>query len=163
MRAAGDAEEDGTVHAAATDASPPLDVRTTRLLRLLGLGVRSRGAVVGVEQVREAAGRGILQLAVVAPDASHHSLHKVRPLLAARGVPVIEGPSTVTLGRAVGREATVVVGVTDANLARGIRNGQQASNGGHDATDAASDGRTGTVSGRAAHAGRARRDSRRMD
>ncbi len=91
-----------------------------KLLRLLGLGVRSRGAVVGVERVREAASRGTLILAVVAPDVSRHSLDKVRPLLAARGIPVIDGPGAVELGHAVGRETTAVVGVTDGNLAVGI-------------------------------------------
>lgn len=136
------------------------DVRMTRLLRLLGLGVRSRGAIVGVERVREAVGRGTLQLAVVAPDASHHSLHKVRPLLAARGVPVVEGPSAAMLGHAVGRETTVVVGVTDANLARGIQQDQGV---GRDAAETSDRGRTGTVSGRVAHVGRSRRDFRRMD
>ena len=136
------------------------DPRTTRLLRLLGLGVRSRGAVVGVERVREAAGRGTLQLAVVAPDASPHSLHKVRPLLAARGVPTVEGPSAVLLGQAVGRESTAVVGVTDANLARGIQQDQGAAVG---ALGSSERGRTGTVSGGGAHVGRPRRDSRRVD
>ncbi len=92
-----------------------------RLLRLLGLGVRGRGAVVGVERVREAALNGTLVLAVVAPDASRHSQDKVRPLLRARGVRVVEGPSAEALGHAVGRETTAVVGVTDPNLAGGIQ------------------------------------------
>ncbi|HEY0779169.1 MAG TPA: ribosomal L7Ae/L30e/S12e/Gadd45 family protein [Gemmatirosa sp.] len=138
----------------------PLDARTTRLLRLLGLGVRSRGAVVGVERVREAVGRGTLQLAVVAPDASPHSLHKVRPLLTARGVPVVEGPSAAILGQAVGRETTAVVGVTDANLARGIQQDQGTARGALGSSDT---GRTGTVSGRDAHVGPSRRDFRRVD
>jgi ribosomal protein L7Ae-like RNA K-turn-binding protein len=93
----------------------------TKLLRLLGLGVRGRGAVVGVERVREAAAKGQLALAVVAPDASRHSLDKVLPLLAAKRVAIVEGPSAVVLGHAVGRETTAAVGVTDRNLARGIQ------------------------------------------
>ena len=55
-----------------------------RLLGLLGLGVRGRGAIVGVDRVREAARKGLLEVAVVAPDASRHSLDKVVPLLEAR-------------------------------------------------------------------------------
>jgi ribosomal protein L7Ae-like RNA K-turn-binding protein len=97
------------------------DVTRDRMLRLLGLGVRGRGAVVGVEQVREAAHRGTLVLAVVAPDASRHSLDKIRPLLRAKRVPVVEGPAAQQLGHAVGRESTAVVGVTDPNLALGIQ------------------------------------------
>src|SRR5690348_9155668 len=92
-----------------------------RVLRLVGLGVRSRGAVVGVEQVRDAAKRGKLMLALVASDASVHSTAKVLPLLTARGVDVVRIESAVALGRAVGREQTTAVGIVDRQLARGIR------------------------------------------
>src|SRR5512145_1629063 len=90
------------------------------MLGLLGLGVRGGGAVVGVEQVRDAARRGKLTLAVVAPDASRHSIAKVKPLLEAKRVRIIEGPTATQLGAAVGRESTAAVGVLDRNLARGI-------------------------------------------
>ena len=110
------------------------DATQARLLRLLGLGVRGRGAVVGVERVREAAGKGTLMLAVVAPDASRNSLDKVQPLLRARRIPMVEGPGAVALGHAVGREQTAAVGVTDPNLARGIQQmlGPSPSGGGAD-------------------------------
>jgi ribosomal protein L7Ae-like RNA K-turn-binding protein len=91
-----------------------------RVLGLLGLGVRGRRAVVGVENVREAAKRGKLVLAVIAPDASRHSLAKVTPLLEAKRVRIIEGPGAAQLGSAVGRDATAAVGVVDRDLARGI-------------------------------------------
>ena len=91
-----------------------------RVLGLLGLGVRGRRAVVGVELVREAAKRGKLVLAVIAPDASRHSLAKVTPLLQAKRVRIIEGPGAMQLGAAVGRESTAAVGVVDRDLARGI-------------------------------------------
>ncbi|MBV9879983.1 MAG: ribosomal L7Ae/L30e/S12e/Gadd45 family protein [Gemmatirosa sp.] len=97
------------------------DPALAKVLRLLGLGVRGRGAVVGVERVREAAAKGSLVLAVVAPDASRHSLEKVLPLLAAKRVAVIEGPGAEALGHAVGRQTTAAVGVTDPHLARGIQ------------------------------------------
>jgi ribosomal protein L7Ae-like RNA K-turn-binding protein len=92
-----------------------------KLLRLVGLGVRGRLAVVGVNQVRDAAQRGKLRLAVVAPDASENSLDKVVPLLRAKHIDIIEGPTSAELGASVGREATTVIGVTDVPLARGIR------------------------------------------
>jgi ribosomal protein L7Ae-like RNA K-turn-binding protein len=79
-----------------------------RVFRLLGLGVRSRGAVVGVKQVREAARRNKVFFAVVASDASANSLEKVVPLLNARRVRFIEVP-------------TAVVGITDRQLAAGVR------------------------------------------
>jgi ribosomal protein L7Ae-like RNA K-turn-binding protein len=96
-------------------------VSERKLLGLLGLGVRARTALVGVEQVRNAAKRGKLVLAVVAPDASQNSLDKVIPLLRAKRVRVIEGPSAAVLGAAVGRNATAAIGIVDRDLARGIR------------------------------------------
>ena len=101
-----------------------------RLLGLLGLGVRGRLAVVGVDRVREAAMRGKLRFAVVAPDASRHSLDKIVPLLRARRVRFVEGPSATSLGAAVGKESTAVVGVVDAQLAKGIRGIVESSPGG---------------------------------
>ena len=95
--------------------------RQRRVLGLIGLGMRGRGVVVGVEQVRAAAQKGKLVYALVAPDASRHSLEKVVPLLNARRIRFAEGPSARELGEAVGREATAAVGIVDANLARGIR------------------------------------------
>ena len=92
-----------------------------RLLRLVGLGVRARGAVVGVEQVREAAKKGKLALAIVAADASVHSAAKVVPLLEARRIEIVRVASAVGLGRAVGREQTAAVGIVDRQLARGMR------------------------------------------
>jgi ribosomal protein L7Ae-like RNA K-turn-binding protein len=92
-----------------------------KLLRLVGLGVRSRGAVVGVQQVRDAAMRNRLAFAVVAPDASRHSLEKVVPLLNARRIRWVKAPSATELGEAVGRGATAAVGIVDRQLAKGIR------------------------------------------
>src|SRR3978361_1023697 len=93
----------------------------SRLLRLIGLGVRGRGAVVGVERVREGAKKNKVAFAIVAMDASRHSLDKVIPLLNARRVRFVEVPSAAELGGACGRETTAVVGIVDLQLAKGIR------------------------------------------
>ncbi len=92
-----------------------------RILRLLGLGVRSRGAVVGVQQVREAAKRNKVFFAIVASNASSNSLEKIVPLLNARRVRFVEVPSATELGAAVGRDQTAVVGIVDRQLAAGVR------------------------------------------
>ena len=102
-------------------AEPGENEVSRRLLRLVGLGVRSRSALVGVEQVREAAKKGKLELALVASDASKHSLSKVIPLLEARHVRIVHTASASELGAAVGREQTAAVGIIDRQLARGIR------------------------------------------
>ena len=92
-----------------------------KVLGLAGLGVRGRLAVIGVERVREAAGKGTLKLAIVAGDASKNSLDKIVPLLNAKRVTILDGISAASLGAAVGRDATAVIGIVDAQLARGIR------------------------------------------
>lgn len=104
--------------------SAPADVDDAlwrKLVGLIGLGVRSRGVVVGVDRVRDAAKTGKLAFAFVAPDVSQHSLDKVLPLLQARRVRYVEARSAVELGAAVGRETTAAVGVVDRQLAKGIR------------------------------------------
>ena len=92
-----------------------------RVLGLIGLGLRARNAVVGVEQVRVAARKGRLALAVVAPDASSNSLKKLLPLLQATRVPVAQGPGAAALGSVAGRESAAAIGITDRSLASGLR------------------------------------------
>lgn len=91
-----------------------------RLLGLIGLGLRGRRAVLGVDRVRDAAHRGTLRCVVVATDASHHSREKVEGLVRARKVPVIWVPSAARLGGVAGREAAAAIGVVDASLANGV-------------------------------------------
>ena len=92
-----------------------------RVLGLVGLGLRGRLVVVGVDRVRDAAHKGTLVLALVASDAAKNSRDKVLPLLTAKKVRIIEGPGAVALGRAVGREQTAAIGIIDRMLAKGIR------------------------------------------
>ncbi|MFN8572732.1 MAG: ribosomal L7Ae/L30e/S12e/Gadd45 family protein [Gemmatimonadaceae bacterium] len=92
-----------------------------KMLGLVGLGVRARNVVVGVERVRDAAKRGTLRMAIVAPDASRNSLEKVVPMLTAKRIRTFQGPSAAALGGAVGRETTAAVGITNGALARGVR------------------------------------------
>lgn len=92
-----------------------------KVLGLIGLGMRARNVVVGVERVRDAAKRGKLAFALVAPDASANSRDKVLPLLTARRVRVFEGPTAAALGAAVGKESAAAVGITNAALAAGVR------------------------------------------
>lgn len=71
--------------------------------------------------MREAVKANKCAFAVVATDASQHSLDKIVPLLNARRVRFIEVPSAADLGAAVGRDQTAVVGVVDRQLAAGVR------------------------------------------
>lgn len=109
-----------------------------KLLGLVGLGVRGRLAVVGVQMVREAALKGKLAYAIVAPDVSRHSLDKIVPLLEAKRIRYTMGPGASELGQAVGKEQTAVVGIVDWKLARGVRAIVEAADAGRD--EAAPDG-----------------------
>ncbi len=96
-----------------------------KIVKLLGLGARGRLVVVGAEQVRAAAKKGKLSLAVVASDASENSRDKVLSVLKAKNIRAIEGITAADLGAAFGRESTAAVGVLDADLARGIQQAAQ--------------------------------------
>lgn len=100
---------------------PLADPVRRKVLGLLGLGARGRLLVVGAERVHHEAQAGQVRLAVVAQDASRHSLDKVVPLLRARRVEIMEWPSAAELGAAVGRASTAAVGIVDQGLALGIR------------------------------------------
>lgn len=104
------------------NAPEPLpEAARRKVLGLVGLGARGRLVVIGVEQVRLAAQKGNVQLAIVAQDVSRHSLEKVVPVLRARRVEMMEWPSAAELGGAVGRETTAAIGIVDQALAHGIR------------------------------------------
>ena len=91
-----------------------------KVLGLVGLGIRGRRAVVGVQQVRDAARRGKLKLALVAGDASKNSMDKVVPLLTARGVAMIDDLTSADLASITGRDSVAAIGVIDGGLAKGI-------------------------------------------
>jgi ribosomal protein L7Ae-like RNA K-turn-binding protein len=112
-----------------------------KVLGLVGLGVRGRLAIVGAEQVREAARKGTVVYAVVATDVSRHTLDKVVPILRAKRVEILEWPSAAELGAVVGRDSTAAVGIVDKALARGIRDavGRLSSGEATDSGDAARD------------------------
>lgn len=92
-----------------------------RVAGLLGLGVRARTVVVGVDLVKGAVKGGKVRLALVAPDASPHARDKLVPLLSARRVDWYEALDADALGAAVGRTTVAAIGVTDPSLASGLR------------------------------------------
>ena len=101
--------------------TPMTAAQWKKVSALLGLGVRARTVVVGVEMVRGSAQRGTVALAVVADDGSPNSRAKVVPMLTAKRIAMVGGVTAHQLGAAVGRETTAVIAVVDEALARGIR------------------------------------------
>src|SRR5919109_3641485 len=90
------------------------------LLGLLGLGQRARRIVVGVDAVRKALQAGKCWCVVVAEDASPRAVEKVVRLAAAKGVPLVNGPSAAAIGAQLGKPPVMAVGVRDRALADGI-------------------------------------------
>ena len=98
---------------------------TTRITRLLGLGLRAGNVVVGVAGVRAGLQRGTLACVVLAQDAGQRTIEKVARLAEARSIPVLRGPIATELGAGLGRPPVQAVGVSDAALARGLIAGSQ--------------------------------------
>lgn len=92
-----------------------------RALGLLGLAARAGAVAAGTERVREAARAGRLRYVILAGDAAANARSKLLPLLAARGVPVVEAFDRAGLGDAVGRSSLSAAGLTDASFAARIR------------------------------------------
>jgi ribosomal protein L7Ae-like RNA K-turn-binding protein len=93
---------------------------SSKIIRLLGLGVRAGNVVIGVAGVRAGLQRGKVSCVVLAADAGQRTMEKVTRLAEARNIPVLHGPQADELGRALGRPPVQAVGVADAALARGL-------------------------------------------
>lgn len=100
-------------------AAPP---QPEQVLRLLGLGYRARQVILGVESVRAGLQADRFACIVVAGDASPRAQEKVVRLAAAKGIPLIAGPSAEVIGARLGKPGIMVAGVVDRALARGIAN-----------------------------------------
>jgi ribosomal protein L7Ae-like RNA K-turn-binding protein len=90
------------------------------LLGLVGLGFKGRRVVVGVEAVRRELQAGKCWCVVVAEDASPRAMEKVVRLAAAKGVPLLPGPSAAAIGAQLGKPPVMAVGVRDRALAGGM-------------------------------------------
>jgi ribosomal protein L7Ae-like RNA K-turn-binding protein len=90
------------------------------LLGLIGLGYRGRGVVIGVDAIRRDLQGDHCYGVVLAADASPRARDKVERLAAARGVPLIPGPSAAALGERLGKPPVMAVGVRDRALAEGM-------------------------------------------
>ena len=93
---------------------------STKLTRLLGLGVRAGNVVIGVAGVRAGLQRGKVYCVVLAADASPRTIDKVVRLAEAKRVPVLRGPEANELGAGLGKPPVQAVGVSDPALVRGL-------------------------------------------
>jgi ribosomal protein L7Ae-like RNA K-turn-binding protein len=93
----------------------------SRLLGLLGLGLRSGNVAVGVEAVRRGLQRDEFACVVMASNASPRAVEKVERLARARRVLVVRGPEADAIGARLGRPPVMAAGVRDRALADGIQ------------------------------------------
>ena len=105
------------------EAPADLDLarREMEALKLVGLTRRAGRAVIGRKAVREAARRGSLYLALVARDAGDNARSRVVPVFDATGTTWLPCGSHAALGRSIGRDRVVVIGIADPRLATRIR------------------------------------------
>ncbi len=93
---------------------------SSKLTRLLGLGLRAGNVVVGVAGVRAGLQRGQVVCVVLALDAGDRTREKVVRLAEAKQIPVLRGPVAAELGAVLGKPPVQAAGVTDPALARGL-------------------------------------------
>ena len=93
---------------------------SSKLTRLLGLGLRAGNVVIGVAGVRAGLQRGKLACVVLAADVSQRTIEKVSRLADAKKIPVLRGPVARELGENLGKPPVQAVGVADSALARGL-------------------------------------------
>jgi ribosomal protein L7Ae-like RNA K-turn-binding protein len=93
---------------------------SSRIARLLGLGLRAGNVVIGVAGVRAGLQRGKISCVVLAGDASQRTIDKVARLAEAKRVPVLRGPGADVLGAGLGKPPVQAVGVSDPALAKGL-------------------------------------------
>lgn len=93
---------------------------SSKIARLLGLGLRAGNVVIGVAGVRAGLQRGKVLCVVLAADASRRTIEKVARLAEGKRVPTLRGPGAAELGAGLGKPPVQAVGVSDPALARGL-------------------------------------------
>lgn len=95
-------------------------MKTEEIRGLLGLARRARNLAIGSRETRAGLQRGQVRLVLLAADGSPRDRERLQRLAGETGTPVRVVGSREELGRAVGRDAVSVVGVTDRNVAAGL-------------------------------------------
>lgn len=94
---------------------------TDDALLFLGLCRRAGALVTGEEGVLNALASGEAKLVLMAHDASDNTRKRFTNKCASRRVELVTYGTGETLGRAVGKNVTMVTAVLDEGFARGIR------------------------------------------
>ncbi|PWW06439.1 ribosomal protein L7Ae-like RNA K-turn-binding protein [Paenibacillus cellulosilyticus] len=92
----------------------------SKALSHLGMAMRAGKLVTGDDTVLKSIRQGKAHLVIVAGDASDNTKKKYRDKCGYYNVKLAEAFDRVELGKAIGKEARVLVAVTDAGFARMI-------------------------------------------
>lgn len=98
----------------------PAEALTQRVVRLLGLGQRSKSLLLGVPQVESALRSKKVRCVFLATDGSYGQKKGCVGLARGNRTPVYEMFDAATLGQWLGVEALTALGVKDRHLADGI-------------------------------------------
>ncbi|MFC4712442.1 YlxQ family RNA-binding protein [Planococcus dechangensis] len=89
-----------------------------KILQLLGLATRARKMITGEELVVSEVRRGNAKLVIVAEDASDNTRKKLQDKCKSYNVPIRIGATRYEIGHAIGKEARVVLAITDKGFAK---------------------------------------------
>lgn len=92
--------------------------QSDRALSFLGLAARARKIISGEEMVVKGIQQGKVQLVIVATDASDNTKKKLRDKSSYYEVPFFERFEREALGHSIGKEARVVLGITDLGFSK---------------------------------------------
>ena len=91
-----------------------------RALEQLGLARRQAALHAGFTKVEKALRNGTARLVIIAHDAAKDGRQKITALAAANGVPLLDEWPSDALSKALGRENTVHLAITEAGCAASI-------------------------------------------
>lgn len=92
-----------------------------KLFQLLGLAMRAGKIVSGEERVILAIRKQQVYVVVLTEDAAQNTSKKVMDKAKTFGIPLVMVESREELGRAIGKEQRVVVGVTDIGFSKQMK------------------------------------------
>ncbi|MDP4118330.1 MAG: ribosomal L7Ae/L30e/S12e/Gadd45 family protein [Bacillota bacterium] len=93
---------------------------TDKILRLLGLCVKSGGLAPGDSAVKDAILRGRAHFVIIAEDCGENTRKKFERLCSEKNVECAVFCKKSVIGRAVGKDEKAVVAVTDKNFADAV-------------------------------------------
>lgn len=89
-----------------------------KTLSFIGLAARSRNMITGEELTVKGIQRGQIFFVIITEDASENTKKKVTDKCKFYNIPFVTKFNRYDLGHAVGKEARVVVGITDEGFSK---------------------------------------------